>query len=846
MYTKEQRRLLKMLNGVVKWKKGKKQARLQKRRLIRRIQYWEFTKRNRAKLPAKSVIHFPAPATQQHLPTPMEMQLKNTATEQLTMRSFPSKAHTLDSLESQPATLDIDIFRFPIIDWDYRWQRPQQLCQQFAQHGYRVFYFSIESEQINNRNADFEEIRAKLRIEEKQNNVWLVTLCSYSRLNAYRDTIKHPLDKQYLKWSIEALKQRFGIHQTVTIVDLPFWSTLVFELDHNKVIYDCMDEHAGFSNTSAELLALEPNLLSRSDAVVTSSDLLCEKAKQLNSSVHLIRNAGDYKHFAEKPSQLPSDISNVRKPVIGYIGAIADWFDMGLVHELAERNPNWDFVLIGNTYYSDTSKVEMLSNVFLLGEKPYSELPAYLHQFDVCLIPFYINQLTMATNPVKIYEYLAAGKPVVSTELPELNSMQEYVALAKGAKEFEAAIWEALQEQNSMEHAEKVEKRRLFAANNTWADRYEDFQAIIMNELYPKVSIIVVTHNNWNLTRRCIDSLLRYTDYPRLEIILVDNASTDETTTHLLKLQHPHIKTILLSENTGFAGGNIVGTLNATGDYVVLLNNDTIVAKEWLPRLLRPFTVDDKIGAVGPVSNFVGNDQKLDFFVGDEIQGANEAWLNEFHELYNQKMRYSEMLGFFCVAIKKTVFAKIGHLDKNFGYGMFEDDDYCLRMQQAGYRLAVAEDAFVFHQGNATFKQWNEEQKSSLFTNNRTYFEAKWGRSWELPKMPLSLFINQSDPDKIAEIVAASGKSSVFVYCPDHWGAPKEEWQHKLLDICNEQTLVIALVKSYFNEPIHGIRKIGPHLYFTNNEQLLEKTNFDFIYSFTHVVPRGEFNGDAS
>lgn len=852
MYTREQRRLLRMLSGAIRWKKGRRRARLQRRALLRKIQYWEATRNNRIRAQQnRDAVSLPSPALPIVSPAIPVQPESPASVETLSEKSIkpafsyepPKNDYKLKPLNSPLDPNNITLFRFPIIDWGYRWQRPQHICQQFARHGYRVFYFAIETMPIGSAEATFEDIQAVLQIREAEENVWLVQLCSHNSLNAYRDTIHHPLDKQYMKWSIEALRQKFNIGQTASIVDLPFWSMLVFDLEDNKVIYDCMDEHAGFSNTSDELLALEPSLMNRADAIVASSDVLYQKARSLNPSVHLIRNAGEFAHFSMKPSYTPIDIAKVHQPIVGYIGAIADWFDMALVYELAKNNPDWNFVLVGDTYYSDTSNIMKLENVFILGEKQYHELPAYLHAFDVCIIPFIINSLTLATNPVKVYEYLSAGKPVVATPLPELAPMNEYVSLASGLKEFEAAIARGLQE-NGEEQARARERRRQFAAENTWEHRYKDFHSIILTALYPKVSVIVVTHNNWIFTERCLNSLLRHTAYPRFEIIVVDNASTDETPARLLQLSYPDIKTILLSENNGFAEGNNIGILNATGDYVVLLNNDTIVSQDWLPRLLRPFKTDPQIAAVGPMSNYVGNDQKLDFFVGDENHGANEVWLHEFYELYDRRIRYTEMLGFFCVAIKKEIFKELGPLDKKFGTGMFEDDDYCLRMRHAGYRLAVAEDAFVYHKGSATFNQWDEKQKNSLFQHNQSFFESKWGRKWEPHKMPLSLFINIADPDTIAEIVAAHSKTAVFASCPEEWNNPQEEWQRKLLQLCNEDTLVIASVGSYLGQPIHGIRKIGPQLYFTNHMELLQKVRFKHIYDFRQFTPGGELIGN--
>ncbi|WP_379134699.1 glycosyltransferase [Paenibacillus sp. sgz500958] len=873
MYTKEQRRLLRMLNEVIEWDKSKKQSRLQKKKMIQKIHYWEKTKKRKPIHPKVPPIK-PNIALQRNLPLLGESGINNKYANQmyspkliekqiydkpvenvypsqwveepihgksLESNHYPKLVEEYTAKLNQPGSPSIDLFCFPIIDWDYRWQRPQQISRQFAQNGFRVFYFYIDSLPIEIQNATFEDIQSQIQIDEVEKNVWRVKLCSYSVLNVYRNTINHLLDLQYLKWSLEALKQGFGITHTVSIVDLPFWSTLVFELKDNKIIYDCMDEHSGFSNTSSELLALEPVLMDKADVIVTSSNHLYNKAKQLNPSVYLVPNAGDFDHFSGRAKNRPADISQVSGPIIGYIGAIADWFDMQLVYDLAIGNPHWSFVLIGCTYLSDITEIEKLNNVYFLGEKPYSELPGYIHSFDVCIIPFLINELTIATNPVKVYEYLAAGKPVISSELPELSNMTDYVKLASGAKQFEASIREALQESDGTNW---IERRKHFAAENTWKKRYDSFQTIIQKRLYPKVSIIIVTHNNWELSRRCIDSVLSNSSYPRLEIVIVDNASADETPGQLLNYSQARIKPILLPENTGFAEGNIIGITNATGEYIVLLNNDTIVPEGWLSRLLRPFFIDHNIGAVGPMSNHVGNDQKLDFFIADEITGPNRIWLDEFYKLYDQRIRYTELLGFFCVAFKKEVVAHIGHLDKNYGYGMFEDDDYCLRMIEAGYRLAVAEDAFVYHQGSSVFKQWSEEKYKSLFQKNKAYFESKWKRKWKQPNLPLSLFINVYDSIKIAEIVATNGKHAILICCPKEWTDLKEEWHQKLLATCNnDQLVVIAIVSTYLSEPVHGLRKLGPNLYLTNNEQFIQHTKFDQVYSFTGGEGSGEPGG---
>ncbi|MNJ62896.1 hypothetical protein D3C77_587520 [compost metagenome] len=110
--------------------------------------------------------------------------------------------------------------------------------------------------------------------------------------------------------------------------------------------------------------------------------------------------------------------------------------------------------------------------------------------------------------------------------------------------------------------------------------------------------------------------------------------------------------------------------------------------------------------------------------------------------------------------------------------------------------------------------------------------------------MPQSLFLNLTDPDKIAEIAAASKQTAIFVSCPNEWNNSKEEWQLKLLEICNDETLVIARVESYLGQAIHGIRRIGPSLYFTNSDIFVQKVNFKYIYDFKDFEQGGKLFGD--
>lgn len=719
-----------------------------------------------------------------------------------------------------------DVFRFPVIDWDFRWQRPQQISEQFALHGHRVFYITTDIAVLPMEEPAYEDVARHVGIKRIEPNIWLITLCATRKLNLYRD-LMNETDIRYLRWSIDHVRDRFQVEHLVSIVDLPFWTPLVSAMDDHKLVYDCMDEHQGFSTNDKAILIQEEQLVRSADLVVASSQALYDRLQTLHPSTLLLRNAADASHF-HNPMPVAPELMSIRGPVIGYYGAISDWFDIRLIGQLAARRPDWTFVLIGHTFGCDTSVVERLPNIMLLGEKPYEQLPSYLHRFDVALIPFLENELTRATNPVKLYEYLAAGKPVVSTYLPELETVAGGLTLvARTPEDFEHAIERSLQQQDpSMAQA-----RMQFARSHTWHMRYKELHEYILAKLFPKVSIVILTYNNWAYTRQCLTSLQKPGRYPNMEIIVIDNGSTDETRRHLAELDTDLFRVMYSGANLGFAAGNALGCRKASGEYIILLNNDTIVPDgSWIRRLIRPLAMKQDLAMTGPMSNHVGNDQAVDHFVGNPVEGANADWLRDFYEFYQGGIRYTDLLGFFCVAIKRSVIEQIGDLDRNYGVGMFEDDDYCERVKRAGYKLAIIEDAFVYHHGSATIKKLKPGEYDQLWRSNKSYYERKWNKIWQMPKPPENLFSGAESAPEVAARLANCTNQCVLVLGAREWSRQDSQWKRivKQLAADRKQLIVVHLMK-YHQHDVIGIRKAGPQLYLTNRLDLFGSVRFDSV-----------------
>ena len=237
---------------------------------------------------------------------------------------------------------------------------------------------------------------------------------------------------------------------------------------------------------------------------------------------------------------------------------------------------------------------------------------------------------------------------------------------------------------------------------------------------YGLTSIILVTHNQLNFTHRCLESLRFRTDEP-YELIVVDNASTDGSVDYLRA--QPDIKLITNDKNRGFPAAVNQGLKESSGRQVLLLNNDTIPTSGWLGRMLSALDSDQSIGIVGPVSNSVSGPQQVDVGYRDLASLDGFAW-ERGRRFDGQRVDHDRIVGF-CMLIRRQVINAIGLLDERFGIGNFEDDDYCRRTRNAGFRTVIALDSFVHHFGSRTFAASGIDTAQLLRENEQKY-RAKW------------------------------------------------------------------------------------------------------------------------
>ena len=616
-----------------------------------------------------------------------------------------------------------DVVMLPVFEFDFRRQRPQQIATEFARAGHRVFWISPSRRPFGAGPHDFEVVQLR-------ENLWEVHL-EPARPDIYTEVLG-PQTTSALVASLAGLYKEWAIVESTVVVQLPFWTAVASGLRDRlgaRLVFDCMDDWESMPGISEFNRTEERALVAEADLVVLTARRLHDKYAARARKAALVPNAVEYDFFSAPVGTAP-ELDGLPRPLVGYVGAIAAWFDYALMREVIAARPQYSFVFIGalgleqHVIGEEIARFRGLPNVRLLGHKNYDELPAYVSGFDVCTIPFVIDEVTRSTDPVKIYEYFSLGRPVVATPMPELADRSDLLYIGATPDEFARQLDAAV-----AENGELGPRRRAFAAANTWSHRVEAIDEAVTN-IHPLVSILIVTHNSLEFVDCCLDSVLRNTSYPNFEVIIADNASSDETPSALLRWadRDRRIRVQCLPRNLGFAGANNAVARQARGAYLVLLNIDTVVTPGWVGRLMRPHREDPSIGQVVPVTNWAGNEAKVDVTYTN-LDEMERFALRRARDFMGEELELT-VAPLFCTFIPMDVWQAVGELDDGFEIGMFEDDDYSLRVRRSGRRVVTAEDCFVHHFGRGSFAKLPADEYRLVFERNLRHFEQKWGVIW--------------------------------------------------------------------------------------------------------------------
>lgn len=263
-------------------------------------------------------------------------------------------------------------------------------------------------------------------VKEVEPNIFVMNPLAFP---AYGNASVVKLNQKFLLSQVKKAMRRLGFARPVNMVFNPAAGMIAGKLGEEKLVYYCVDEYTAFTGVSSGLKKIEEDLFRKADLVVVSAERLYESKKGFNPNTFIIRHGVDHAHFRralDEETQIPKELANLPRPIIGFHGLLADWVDFELLKKTAAHFSRGSVVLIGKVTVDAERKVKILEdvpNLHLLGRKPYGELPAYCKGFDVALNPFVVNQLTQSANPLKVREYLAAGLPVVSTKIPEVEMM---------------------------------------------------------------------------------------------------------------------------------------------------------------------------------------------------------------------------------------------------------------------------------------------------------------------------------------------------------------------------------------------------------------------------------------
>ena len=299
------------------------------------------------------------------------------------------------------------------------------------------------------------------------------------------------VNRLLVRWQLRIASQRLGLECPVLWVTSPDFAFCLGALQESLVVYHCTDSNEGYEIALGQkgvnrTRRLEELLVQKADVIFTTSLPLFEYCRQVNPNTIYAPNVGDVDHFGKAmldETIVPADISRISHPIIGFVGAVDDYkIDFALVSAMAKARPSWSIVIIGPIGAADRTSRESLpraDNIHYLGQKEYQYLPGYIKAFDVCIIPYRLNAYTEAVFPIKFHEYMASGKPIVSTWLPSLVEYEQVVPLCKDVNQFLEAIQNAL----TADSPEQMSQRLQLARQNSWDVRVLQFQTAIRQML---------------------------------------------------------------------------------------------------------------------------------------------------------------------------------------------------------------------------------------------------------------------------------------------------------------------------------------------------------------------------
>jgi len=380
------------------------------------------------------------------------------------------------------------------IDWDFIWQGHQEIMSTLAREGNRVLFIENtgvrapgikDIPRIKNRVKNW--LKGVKGVRKEMENLYifspLVLPFPYSRLARYINRyLILPILKKWMK------VMDFNDPIIWTFLPTPLSLDIIDNLAKKLVIYYCIDNFSVSSISAKKIKRSEIKLLKKADLVFVTSKALYSYCSQYNDRIYTFPFAVKFSKFEKvrlKDNTVTEELAGIKQPIVGYVGGVHKWIDQHLVRELAERHPEYSFVFVG-PLQTETSLLSGLKNVHLLGNKNHARLPFFIKEFDVCIIPYLLTDYTRNVYPTKLNEYLAMGKTVISTNLPEVAAFnKEYgdvVHVSTDKESFSNGIKKAVSEDSF----NLTNRRIAVARENSWENRIEKISDLIKKETQRK------------------------------------------------------------------------------------------------------------------------------------------------------------------------------------------------------------------------------------------------------------------------------------------------------------------------------------------------------------------------
>lgn len=583
--------------------------------------------------------------------------------------------------------------------------------------------------------------------------------------------------------------RRLGIEQPILwLYYPPSFQFLIGQLGEVLTCYHCTDDHAGYAEAlglkSDRFMRAEERLVEAADVVFATSRPLYERHVRRNPNTFLMPNVADVERFtpvARGEITPAADVASLPRPIVGFIGAVDAYkVDLDLVADVASRLPAWSFVFVGPVGIGDGTRASDLpqaDNIHYLGRRAYAELPAYLAGFDVCTIPYRRNRYTDGVFPLKFWEYLAAGKPVVTTPLPGLADDMDCAYVAGDADHFAAALTEAAA---TAADSTAIRRRVERASRNSWEARAGQMVQVLAAQLDRRrahsaatpaepaaelvghsapgtISVVVPTFNRAEMLCKVLPS---YLASPAVrEVIVVDDAGHDDTATRLqdwLRTE-PRLRYLRNERNLGAPTTRNRGFAATSGDWVLQGEDDLA---------LLPGTVDTLMAHALVSSADVIAGRRVWMRLGETPEAAlARASLNrrppfnqrlmDFNSHANAAHDMALPLLDATMLIRRTVFEQVQYHAPYAGQSTWrEESDFQISALELGYKLVFCPHATAIHYSRASQSFGRNRIKGTIeyayrmYRNNLEFLRRH--RGFLADRYPRALFLGRPELSAMA------------------------------------------------------------------------------------------------